>query len=124
MSGGGGKIKTCNFVHKDEIWKDHVKMELFAQRRWPDKWGFLAQEYEQLQQRTLHIGDKKDDATEAVTKTTSEAKPEVTSMTYPKTNSQIIGWRLQYEADHPKPAIRRAGKKDIVKQLRWPREGI
>ena len=28
--------------------KDHVNRELLSQRRWPDKWGFLASEYRQV----------------------------------------------------------------------------
>jgi len=36
--------------------KDHVKRELLSQRRWPDKWGFLANEYRQVRGFTQYLG--------------------------------------------------------------------
>ncbi|KAJ7376336.1 hypothetical protein OS493_035261, partial [Desmophyllum pertusum] len=33
--------------------KDHVNRELLSQRRWPDKWGFLASEYRQSLQNGI-----------------------------------------------------------------------
>ncbi|XP_071946630.1 ciliary microtubule inner protein 1-like [Antedon mediterranea] len=49
------KPKHPNFVHNDEIWKDHVRHELHAWRKWPDKWGFLTQEYNRLNRHLVGI---------------------------------------------------------------------
>lgn len=34
--------------------KDHITRELLSQRRWPDKWGFLANEYRQVKISPAH----------------------------------------------------------------------
>ncbi|XP_074630242.1 ciliary microtubule inner protein 1-like [Acropora palmata] len=133
MFGVRGKPKACNFVHIDEIWKDHIRRELLSQRRWPEKWGFLAYEYQQLQQETLKIGldpefgmfeEKKEEltSTEGVEEklhTTNDTKKKI----FPGTSSQMIGWRR--EALQRNEVERHArGKQDIVKLFKWPREGV
>ncbi|KAL5009172.1 hypothetical protein ScPMuIL_014753 [Solemya velum] len=41
--------RHLNFVHNDEIWKDHVRHESVSQRmRWPDRWGYLVDEYKHM----------------------------------------------------------------------------
>ncbi|XP_077993803.1 ciliary microtubule inner protein 1-like [Glandiceps talaboti] len=51
---GGRKIgKICNFVHNDEIWKDHVNYEFHSLRKWPEKWGFLTHEYNRMHRRLI-----------------------------------------------------------------------
>ncbi|XP_071850393.1 ciliary microtubule inner protein 1-like [Apostichopus japonicus] len=45
-----------NFVHNDEIWKDHVRHELQSLRRWPDEWSFLTREYCRVNKRL--VGDR------------------------------------------------------------------
>ncbi|XP_006814295.1 ciliary microtubule inner protein 1-like [Saccoglossus kowalevskii] len=54
MMFGGRKVhKISNFVHNDEIWKDHVNYELQSLRKWPDKWGFLTHEYNRMHRRLI-----------------------------------------------------------------------
>ncbi|XP_072163283.1 uncharacterized protein [Diadema setosum] len=43
--------KNPNYVHVDEIWKDHVRHEYQAWSNWPDKWGFITREYTRLNKR-------------------------------------------------------------------------
>lgn len=43
---------------------------------------------------------------------------------FPKTDSQMIGWRLHYETPRSMKYINSYGKKDVIKQLGWPREGF
>ncbi|XP_022102130.1 uncharacterized protein LOC110985426 [Acanthaster planci] len=45
-----------NFVHNDEIWKDHVRHELQSLRKWPEQWGLMTREYTRLNRRL--IGEK------------------------------------------------------------------
>ncbi|XP_038075808.1 uncharacterized protein LOC119743471 [Patiria miniata] len=45
-----------NFVHNDEIWKDHVRHELQSLRKWPEQWGLMTREYTRLNRRL--IGDR------------------------------------------------------------------
>ncbi|XP_031557777.1 uncharacterized protein C20orf85 homolog [Actinia tenebrosa] len=128
---GRGSTKICNFVHVDEIWKDHVKLELTAQRKWPEKWGFLSKTYQQLEDDLLTIGE---DTTEQNLKEASKPKDKDVSIPtpqedkkppvpFPKTDSQMIGWRLHYQTPKSMKYMSSCGKKDIIKQLGWPREG-
>lgn len=40
---------VCNYVHQDEIWKDHVRTEHTAGKKWPNKWGFTTVIYDDLE---------------------------------------------------------------------------
>ncbi|XP_072043647.1 uncharacterized protein [Amphiura filiformis] len=45
--------RKLNFVHNDEIWKDHVRHELHSLRQWPKKWGYLTKEYNNLNKQLV-----------------------------------------------------------------------
>ncbi|KAM7439740.1 hypothetical protein ABFA07_010929 [Porites harrisoni] len=135
MFGVRGKVKACNFVHNDEIWKDHVNRELLSQRRWPDKWGFLASEYRKLQQQTLRIGQEglelqQEKNIDREPTEDSEEKGKTTKrvtrdekVTFPETTSQMIGWKPKILQRNEVERHAR-GKQDIVKLFKWPREGV
>merc|ERR1711881_645061 len=40
---------VCNYVHQDEIWKDHVRTEHTAGKKWPNRWGFTTVIYDDLE---------------------------------------------------------------------------
>lgn len=40
---------VCNYVHQDEIWKDHVRTEHTAGKKWPNKWGYTTVIYNSLE---------------------------------------------------------------------------
>lgn len=42
------KNVSCILYFSIDYRKDHVNRELLSQRRWPDKWGFLANEYHRV----------------------------------------------------------------------------
>ena len=40
---------VCNYVHQDEIWKDHVRTEHTAGKKWPNRWGYTTETYDKLE---------------------------------------------------------------------------
>ncbi len=46
--GKGDLAKECNMVHSDQRWKDYVKKEIGISRDWRYKWGFLAEQYQEV----------------------------------------------------------------------------
>ncbi|KAJ7376341.1 hypothetical protein OS493_035267, partial [Desmophyllum pertusum] len=123
--------------------KDHVNRELLSQRRWPDKWGFLASEYRQLQLETLRIGqdeldiEQEERNSKQVNFPTTEDNEEQKAvseaqtftgnaekiMSFPETTSQMIGWKSEVLQRNEVERNAR-GKQDIVKLFKWPREGV
>jgi len=41
---------VCNYVHDAEIWKDHIRTEHQAGKKWPNKWGFTSVIYDRLEE--------------------------------------------------------------------------
>ncbi|XP_035684520.1 uncharacterized protein C20orf85 homolog [Branchiostoma floridae] len=143
--------KNVNFVHNDEIWKDHVRHELSALLRWPDKWGFLKTEYNKVYDRMAGV---------PVTRTPTPL-PEISNYTklppitvvkkagspkrkksprerlpslrpptptFPKTTAGLIGWKsarpdCQLEI-YGRYAPNARGQKGIIKMLGWPLQGL
>eukprot|EP00058_Branchiostoma_floridae_P025062 XP_002610552.1 hypothetical protein BRAFLDRAFT_65717 [Branchiostoma floridae] len=128
--------KNVNFVHNDEIWKDHVRHELSALLRWPDKWGFLKTEYNKVYDRMAGV---------PVTRTPTPL-PEISNYTKlppipavkktgspkrkksPRTTAGLIGWKsarpdCQLEI-YGRYAPNARGQKGIIKMLGWPLQGL
>jgi hypothetical protein len=42
-------LKVCNFIHQDEIWKDHVRTEHTAEKRWKPRHGYTTDIYDNLE---------------------------------------------------------------------------
>ncbi|KAI6646472.1 hypothetical protein LOD99_12593 [Oopsacas minuta] len=108
--------KGCNFVHNNEIWKDHVKKELALQKKWPDTWGFLSQGKEE--------NNKKETVLE---KSDGESENKESQTNYPQTDTQKIGYKVtelptyQAEGKYGKFAKRKYG---IDKVLDWSPESF
>lgn len=104
--------KVCNFVHNDEIWKDHVKRELDMQKKWPDTWGFLSQGKEKKDKSMI---EKK------------EPEELVLQTNYPQTDAQKIGYMVTnlptYQAENMYGKFAK-GKYGIDKVLDWPPESF
>ena len=99
---------NCNFVHQDKIWKDHVKLELESQKRWPENLSFLkVKNTEQIQEKESTIEKKE--------------------VRYPQTAAGQIGYKTkelpsyEWEQRYGKSA---KGKGGIDKLLGWPPEAI
>lgn len=119
--------KRLNFVHNDEIWKDHVRHEMQSfTNKWPEKWGFLTKEY-QMMSKDLSGGRLTfEDAGEKNVKL-----PPIegsSKSTYPVTTAQMIGWKSRSPENQLELYGRYGGNArgqiGILKQFNWPREGL
>jgi hypothetical protein len=153
----------CNVVHNDEIWyvqlfavllvsvrcydgvcmchalcrKDHVRHEYTAMKKWPETWGFLKDEYKQLNQtidteRSRWIPSSPDHSP-----TASEGEEDSLhlpplqppkqdhSNPFPRTTSKEIGWRSSRK-EHGLELYGRwgRGKGSILKHLKWPNDAV
>lgn len=43
---------------------------------------------------------------------------------FPETSTQMIGWKITSDRGSSQVQRHARGKRDIVKEFRWPREGI
>ncbi|KAK7915668.1 hypothetical protein WMY93_011429 [Mugilogobius chulae] len=110
---------AVNYVHQDEIWKAHVKLEKDSADVWPRKWGFLTEEYRQYQEDSLkqaESGEKNQPEKE-----TSVPNRKAGSLSFPPTSQAVIGWRsahshLQLE----KFGAVHHGRRSFLKDLGWP----
>ncbi|XP_052057847.1 uncharacterized protein C20orf85-like [Mytilus californianus] len=123
-------LSNLNFVHNDEIWKDHVRHEFLSQRcKWPDKWGYLVDEYNSLTVDLL--GPNLKTRPSYMNKTTADLKlPPILhhlkrTTSIPETTSRLIGWKagnqkckLEIYGKYPKSR----GQNGILNLLKWPQE--
>nr|CAB3226778.1 uncharacterized protein C20orf85-like [Phallusia mammillata] len=128
----GRQVAGCNYVANDEIWKSHVHMEWSASKKWPQNWGFMTQTYKELASDVMPAKPKEK---KEVQLPEQLRLPPITpiekyikvgnSPPYPKTTTGLVGWRstksdcrLEIYGAYAK------GKGGLVKQLKWPQEGI
>eukprot|EP00118_Oscarella_pearsei_P028550 m.2459 g.2459 ORF g.2459 m.2459 type:complete len:137 (+) comp8665_c0_seq1:2302-2712(+) len=133
---GSRTVKNCNFVHNDEIWKDHVHHELFCGGIWPEKWGFLSNEYIKLSDKIsgLRETNRSGDATKSLSSgvklplilpSSRSTGLKKKSRPFPVKTSAEIGWK----STDPDFLLEKfgkytRGKLSIEKLLCWPPEGI
>lgn len=127
----GQALAGTNFVAIDQIWKDHIKYEIDASRKWPAEWGFLRTSYKDLVKDDFQKREaKKIELPPPLT------LPPITPISryitvlpspkpVPQTTSRQIGWRssqphlsLECYGKYARP------KGGLVKQLNWPPEGV
>ncbi|XP_038553637.1 uncharacterized protein C20orf85-like isoform X2 [Micropterus salmoides] len=114
--------EPINFVHQDEIWKAHVKVEKDSADVWPNKWGFLTKymsESVKLKEAVRvelphHLAARPPTPPEKYIKV--DPSPPV-----PQTTQALIGWRsghshLQLE----KYGVVHHGRRSFLKELGWP----
>ena len=118
-----------NFVHNDEIWKDHVRHESTSQRqKWPERWGYLVQEYQKLNDDLTG----KPTASKLCSKSGGIKLPPIKRRRpkpgFPVTTSRQIGWKSAKESSQLEiygrygPGPRSRGQCGILKLLKWPQE--
>ncbi|XP_061166236.1 ciliary microtubule inner protein 1-like [Saccostrea echinata] len=123
-----------NFVHNDQIWKDHIGHEITSQRKkWPERWGYLVQEYKILNRQLMGQDVRPKSSKGSGSSTTGLKLPPIHPSQHPKgfpvTTSQQIGWKSArkecqleiYGRYGPGPKSR--GQNGILKLLKWPQEG-
>merc|ERR1739848_18385 len=68
MSNSKSKLKVCNYVHQDEIWKDHVRTEHTAEKRWKPRHGYTTIIYDNLEENLTSSNRKLNEAEELLKK--------------------------------------------------------
>ncbi|XP_041639882.1 uncharacterized protein C20orf85 homolog [Cheilinus undulatus] len=117
--------EPVNFVHQDEIWKAHVKMEKDAANIWPNKWGFLTEAYKEYERESFKL---KEEAREELPcqltspETTADKHHQVgPSPPVPQTTQALIGWRsAQPHLQLEKYGVVHHGRRSFLKELGWP----
>ncbi|XP_033117601.1 uncharacterized protein C20orf85-like [Anneissia japonica] len=127
----GKACENTNFVANDQIWKDHIKYEIVAARKWPKEWGFLKTSYRDLVKDDFVKKETKKIELPAalilppITPISRYIKVYPSPMPFPRTTSSEVGWR----SSCPEHSLEKYGgnarpKGGLVKQLKWPPEGI
>ncbi|XP_044065701.1 uncharacterized protein C20orf85 homolog [Siniperca chuatsi] len=118
--------EPINFVHQDEIWKAHVKVEKDSTKVWPNKWGFLTEAYKEYERESVKLME----AVRVELPHHLAARPPTPPDKYihvgpsppvPRTTQALIGWRsghshLQLE----KYGTVHHGRRSLLKELGWP----
>ncbi|XP_033482307.1 ciliary microtubule inner protein 1-like [Epinephelus lanceolatus] len=118
--------EPINFVHQDEIWKAHVKVEKDSAEVWPNKWGFLTEVYKEYEGESVKLKEevrvKPPHHLASGPATTPDKSIHVgPSPPVPQTTQALIGWRsahshLQLE----KHITMHHGRRSFLKELGWP----
>lgn len=127
----GKALAGFNFVANDQVWKDHIKHESDAAKKWPEEWGFLGTSYKDLVK-----DDFKKREIKKVELPPHLVLPPITPISryitvhgspkpFPQTTASQIGWR----SSHPELQLERygayaRGKGGLIRQLNWPPEGV
>ncbi|KAL4655744.1 hypothetical protein GN956_G5406 [Arapaima gigas] len=101
MASDAQKLKgePKNLVDQDEIWKVHVNAEFESAKAWSNKWGFLAEFYNEVLQQSRKLEEEIEKVEFPKHLTTSPPPlPEQyikvgPSPPVPRTSQAFIGWR-------------------------------
>ncbi|KAJ1123495.1 hypothetical protein NDU88_001964 [Pleurodeles waltl] len=120
--------KHCNFVAQDQIWKDHVVIELEAAKKWPDSWGFLSSSYQEFSNDVSGCKKESNLPEHLQVRTTSPLEKYIKvspSPALPKTTMGLIGWRSTVPGlELERYNTFRHVKGNFFKQMNWPAEGF
>ncbi|XP_039972373.1 uncharacterized protein C20orf85 homolog [Xiphias gladius] len=118
--------ESINFVHQDEIWKAHVKVEKDAAEAWPNKWGFLTEVYKEYERESAKMKSVVSMELPPHLAPQPATPPEKyihvgPSPPVPQTTQALIGWRsgrshLQLE----KHGTVHHGRRSFLRELGWP----
>ncbi|XP_054880651.1 uncharacterized protein C20orf85-like [Poeciliopsis prolifica] len=110
-----------NFVHQDEIWKAHIKIEKDSGESWRKNWGFLSEAYKEYEMKSaqLKMGLQPDLRVRPLTPPQKQIQVGSSSVV-PLTSQRFIGWRSgssclqleKYNAVHH-------GRRSFLKDLGW-----
>ncbi|XP_041835888.1 uncharacterized protein C20orf85 homolog [Melanotaenia boesemani] len=118
--------EPINIVHRDEIWKAHVKLEKDSAEVWPRKWGFLTDIYKEYEMESVKMKKalKVGLPNHVVVRSPTPPQKYIhvgPSPPVPQTSQALIGWRsghahLQLE----KYSTVHHGRRSFLKELGWP----
>ncbi|XP_029286882.1 uncharacterized protein C20orf85 homolog [Cottoperca gobio] len=118
--------EPINFVHQDEIWKAHIKVEKDSAAVWPNKWGSLTEVYKEYQKESVKLKEvvrlepPGDPAARPLTPPDKliQVAP---SPPVPQTTQALIGWRSSHShLQLEKYATVHHGRRSFLKELGWP----
>ncbi|XP_068686879.1 ciliary microtubule inner protein 1-like [Montipora capricornis] len=132
-----GKTKAgFNFVHQDQIWKDHIGHEHSAAKRWPENWGFLVGQYKIL----ANEDDSVENGAAAVrvkqrrealklppidSSVASQLSVGKSNAKFPIKTSEEVGWRSsQRHCSLEKYGRYTKLKTSFLGQMKWPPEAV
>ncbi|XP_068451155.1 ciliary microtubule inner protein 1-like [Clinocottus analis] len=117
--------EPVNFVHRDEIWKAHLKVEKDSAKAWPEKWGFLKEAYIECERESMKLKEAyraKHHQLDARPPTPPEEHIHLgPPPPFPRTSQGVVGWRLGHshlELEKYAPVHR--GKCSFMEALGWP----
>ncbi|XP_018597793.1 uncharacterized protein C20orf85-like [Scleropages formosus] len=93
------KGEPKNLVDQDEIWKVHVNAEFESAKAWSNKWGFLAEFYNEVLQQSKKLTEEIEKVEVPKHLKTSPPTPLEQyikigpSPPVPRTSQAFIGWR-------------------------------
>ncbi|XP_058487176.1 uncharacterized protein C20orf85-like [Solea solea] len=112
--------EPINFVHQDEIWKAHVKLEKDSAEIWPNKWGFLTEVYKEYKTENMRLKEAERAEPQPVTPPDKyiHVGP---SPPIPRTTQALIGWRSGHShLQLDKYGVVHHGRRSFLKELGWP----
>ncbi|XP_034388255.1 uncharacterized protein C20orf85 homolog [Cyclopterus lumpus] len=118
--------EPVNFVHRDEIWKAHLKVEKEAAKVWPNKWGFLTEVYMECERESVKLKEavraKHPHHHLAARPPTPEKNIHLgPPPPIPQTSQALIGWRTGYShLQLEKYAPVHHGRRSFMEELGWP----
>ncbi|XP_042366339.1 LOW QUALITY PROTEIN: uncharacterized protein C20orf85 homolog [Plectropomus leopardus] len=118
--------EPVNFVHQDEIWKAHVKVEKDSAEVWPNKWGSLTEAYKEYERDSVKLREVVREEPPNHLPSQPPTPPEKSihvapSPPVPQTTQALIGWRSAHSHLHlEKFGTVHHGRRSFLKELGWP----
>ncbi|KAM4583478.1 ciliary microtubule inner protein 1-like [Fundulus diaphanus] len=114
--------KPTNFVHQDEIWKAHIKIEKDA----VESWGFLSEAVKEYEMKSVKLKGaiKTELPPDQMTRPLTPPPKHVhvgPSSAVPVTTQAFIGWRSG-SSQLEKYSTVHHGRRSFLKDLGWPLE--
>ncbi|XP_014834742.1 PREDICTED: uncharacterized protein C20orf85 homolog [Poecilia mexicana] len=117
--------EPINFVHQDEIWKAHIKIEKDSGESWSKNWGFLSEAYKEYEMKSVKLktGLKTELHPELTIRPLTPPQKHIqvgSSSAVPLTSQRFIGWHSGSSCPHlEKYGAMHHGRRSFLKDLGW-----